>query len=417
MKNEEFDIWGMAVRQLDTVAEKVGLNANIHEKLRHPKRALIVSIPTRMDDGSVNVFTGYRVQHNLDRGPGKGGIRFAPEVTLDEVKALAMWMTWKCSLMNIPYGGAKGGVICDPKSMSERELERMTRRYISEISLLIGPTKDIPAPDLNTNPKIMGWIMDTYSMNVGYTVPGVVTGKPVDIGGSLGRKEATGRGVAIVTKKLCEKEKKAIDSTRIAIQGFGNVGASAAKVLTQFGFNVVAVSDISGGVYNKAGLDIPKLLEYAENGGALNAYPEYDKISNEEILELPVDVLIPAAVENQITRHNAEKIKAAYIVEGANGPTSPEADEILFRRGVKVIPDILANAGGVTVSYFEWVQDIQSLYWSETQINDKLTEIMENAFENVYSTYIDSNEKMRLSAYKIAVGRVARATELRGIYP
>lgn len=420
----KFNPWEMACQQLDRVAKKINLDRDIHAKLRHCKRILIVSIPIKMDDGSVRVFEGYRVQHNLERGPAKGGIRYHPDVTLDEVKALAMWMTWKCAVVGIPYGGAKGGVVCDPTKMSLGELERLTRRYTSEISIIIGPEKDIPAPDVNTNPQVMAWIMDTYSMNVGYSAPGVVTGKPIDIGGSEGRLTATGRGAMfVINEALKYKRLKPTDCT-VAVQGFGNVGGATAQFLDEIGCKIVGITDISGGVFNKKGLDIPKLLEHIRNNpkNTIEGFKGGDFVSgvkkaNEELFGLEVDILAPCALENQITKENAPKIKAKIVAEGANGPTTPEADEILYRNGVMVLPDILTNAGGVTVSYFEWVQDLQSHFWDTDAIDNELRRIMIKSFRDVVT--IAENEKvdMRLAAYILAVNRVATAVRLRGIYP
>ena len=409
--------WAVAKKQLADVAESIGLEPWIHSKLSECKRSLIVSIPVKLDNGGMKMFEGFRVQHNLDRGPGKGGIRIHPGVTLDEVKALSMWMTWKCAVVNIPYGGAKGGITCDPAELSKSELERMVRRYTSEIGIIIGPEKDIPAPDVNTNPQVMAWIMDTYSMNVGYPAPAVVTGKPVSIGGSQGRPEATGRGLMIVVTKLLEKIGKKPKDMTVAVQGFGNVGGAFSKLVAELGCRVIAVSDVSGGIYNSKGLDIPAVSKYVSENGVLKGYKGADVVSNEELLELKCDILVPAALEGQITSDNAAKIKASYIIEGANGPTTPKADEILESMNVVVIPDILANAGGVTVSYFEWVQDLQSNFWKYEQINNKLLEIMSEAFDAVWDIMQETKCSMRLAAYKIAVGRVAKAVRLRGIYP
>ncbi|PKM99418.1 MAG: glutamate dehydrogenase [Elusimicrobia bacterium HGW-Elusimicrobia-2] len=409
--------WAVAKKQLADVAESIGLEPWIHSKLSECKRSLIVSIPVKLDNGGMKMFEGFRVQHNLDRGPGKGGIRIHPGVTLDEVKALSMWMTWKCAVVNIPYGGAKGGITCDPAELSKSELERMVRRYTSEIGIIIGPEKDIPAPDVNTNPQVMAWIMDTYSVNVGYPAPAVVTGKPVSIGGSQGRPEATGRGLMIVVKKLLEKIGKKPKDMTVAVQGFGNVGGAFSKLVAELGCRVIAVSDVSGGIYNSKGLDIPAVEKYVSENGVLKGYKGADAVSNEELLELKCDILVPAALEGQITSDNAAKIKASYIIEGANGPTTPKADEILESMNVVVIPDILANSGGVTVSYFEWVQDLQSNFWKYEQINNKLLEIMSEAFDAVWDIMQKTKCSMRLAAYKIAVGRVAKAVRLRGIYP
>ncbi|MFN2613271.1 MAG: Glu/Leu/Phe/Val dehydrogenase, partial [Actinomycetota bacterium] len=356
--------WVSALSQLDEASSFMALDENMHKVFREPKRSLIVSVPVRMDDGSIEVFTGYRVHYDLARGPAKGGIRYHAEVNLDEVKALAMWMTWKCALVGIPYGGAKGGVRVTPQNLSDGELERLTRRYASEILPLIGPEVDVPAPDMNTDERIMAWIMDTYSMNKGYSVPGVVTGKPVSIGGSQGRGGATARGVVYSTLAALKRKGMEIDGARVAIQGFGKVGGFAAEVFHDAGFNVVAVSDYKGGVYNPQGLNPSAMMRYKNEAGTIAGFPTADAISNEELLELECDVLVPAALEDQINAQNAPKVKATIIVEGANGPTQPEADHILADRGIYLVPDILANAGGVTVSYFEWVQDIQAYFWT-----------------------------------------------------
>lgn len=419
-----FNPWEMACRQLDVVAAKINLDPNIHAKLRHCKRALIVSIPIRMDDGHVEVFEGYRVQHNLERGPAKGGIRYHPDVTLDEVKALAMWMTWKCAVVGIPYGGAKGGVVCDPHKMSLNEIEKMTRRFTSEISIIIGPEKDIPAPDVNTNPLVMSWIMDTYSMNVGYSAPGVVTGKPIDIGGSEGRLTATGRGAMIVVHEALKYLKIRPDQCRVAVQGFGNVGSATAQFLQELGCRIVGVTDISGGLFNERGLDIPALMQHVQHKGdrTLQGFAGGDFIkdpaqANRELIKMDVEILAPCAMENQITASNARQIKARILAEGANGPTTPEADQILHQKGVFVLPDILTNAGGVTVSYFEWVQDLQSHFWQLDDINKELTRIMTRGFRDVVAIAEREKCDMRLAAYILAVNRVATAVRLRGIYP
>jgi glutamate dehydrogenase (NAD(P)+) len=372
-----------------------------------------------MDDGSVRVFTGYRIQHNITRGPAKGGIRYHPGVNIDEVRALAMWMTWKCALVNIPYGGAKGGIIVDPKPLSIHELERMTRRFASEIGILIGPEKDIPAPDVGTDAQVMAWIMDTISMHRGYTVPAVVTGKPLDTFGSLGRADATGRGVSIVAREAAKHLGLKFDQLSAVVQGFGNVGGVSAEMIDSMGARVVAVSDVSGGYYNPRGLDIPAMLRYARLNRSLSGYtqPGLEQVSNSELLELPCDVLVPAALENQITGANADRIKARIIVEGANGPTTPTADEILYDRGVFVVPDVLANAGGVTVSYFEWVQGLQEFFWSEEEINDRLERIMMRSFASVLDLALKHRVALRTAAYMVAVKRVADATMIRGIYP
>jgi glutamate dehydrogenase (NAD(P)+) len=411
------NVWEMAKHQLDEVATLIGLNESIHGYLRQPKRVLEVSVPARMDDGTFRMFTGYRVQHNMARGPGKGGIRFHPDVTLDEVKALAMWMTWKCALVNIPFGGAKGGVICDPKHMSMQELENLTRRFTSEISIIIGPEKDIPAPDVYTTPQIMAWIMDTYSMQKGFSIPGVVTGKPISIGGSLGRDKATARGCLYATDEAMAVLEKPIAGARVAIQGFGNAGMYAAQLMEQRGYSVVAVSDSQGGVANPKGLDVRKVTAHKFETGSVVGFTGGERIDNREVLEYDCDVLVPAALEKVITRDNAPLIKARIVAEAANGPTLPEADDILFDRGIVVLPDILANAGGVTVSYFEWVQDLQANFWEEDEINERLKRIITRAFRDTHEQAKRYDVSMRKGAYAVAVNRVAEATKLRGLYP
>ncbi len=421
---KSYNPWNMACEQLDAVAARINLDPNVHAKLRHCKRALIVSVPICMDDGHVEVFEGYRVQHNLERGPAKGGIRYHPDVTLDEVKALAMWMTWKCAVVGIPYGGAKGGVVCDPSRMSLMEIEKLTRRFTSEISIIIGPEKDIPAPDVNTNPQIMSWIMDTYSMNVGYSAPGVVTGKPIDIGGSEGRLTATGRGAMVVVREALKHLRLAPGKCTVAIQGFGNVGSATAQFLDEIGCKIVAVTDAFGGLFNKKGLKVPKLLEHVRThprksveGFAGGDFIRGAVAANKELFGLKVDILAPCAMENQITEENAPKIRARIIAEGANGPTTPEADRILFENDILVLPDILTNAGGVTVSYFEWVQDIQSHFWQLADVDKELTMIMTRSFRDVLAIALKEKCDMRMAAYILAVSRVAKAVKLRGIYP
>lgn len=416
-EKKEKNVWQAALQQLDEVAREINLDPDIHQILRHPKRCLTVSIPIRMDDGRINVFTGFRVQHNINRGPAKGGVRYHPNVTLDEVKALAMWMTWKCAVAGIPYGGAKGGIICDPKKLSLREIERLTRRYISEIISFIGPEKDIPAPDVNTNPQIMAWIMDTFSMSAGYSVPGVVTGKPISIGGSLGRDAATARGVMFTLMDSAKKLNFDLLTQRIAIQGYGNAGWNLARLLSEQGCRVIAVSDSKGGIYNSKGLDPVKVFEHKKETGSVIDFSSSDNITNEELLSIDCDILVPAALENQITEENADKIKAKLIAEAANGPTTSEADKILEEKDVFVIPDILANAGGVTVSYFEWVQGLQAYFWTEREVNLKLRDIMQKAFDNVYRISQERKVTMRTAAYILAIERVAEATKIRGLYP
>ncbi|HLZ63390.1 MAG TPA: Glu/Leu/Phe/Val dehydrogenase [Ktedonosporobacter sp.] len=409
--------YDVAVTQFDEAAERLGLSQPMRAILRKPKRELIVNFPVRMDNGDVEMFTGYRVQHNINRGPAKGGIRFSPQVSLDEVRALAMWMTWKCAVVNIPFGGAKGGVICDPHKMSSPELERMTRRYATEISIIMGPNSDIPAPDMNTNPQIMGWIMDTYSMHQGYSVPAVITGKPLSIGGSEGRLEATARGVQVVTREALHDLHMLPERCSVAIQGFGNVGSIGARLLSELGCKVVAVSDIKGGVYNPAGIDIPTAMRYSKEHGNLAGLPGTEAVTNQELLELPCDILVPAALENQLTRNNASRIQARLVVEAANGPTTPDADAILNDRGITIVPDILANAGGVTVSYFEWVQDLQRFFWAEDEINHRLETIMTRSYQAVRQKAQQQDTNLRMGAYLLAVARVAEATEVRGVYP
>ena len=411
------NVWQMAQGQLDDVSLLVGLDPAVHAYLREPKRVLTVSIPVHLDSGGVKMFEGYRVQHNLARGPGKGGIRFHPDVTLDEVKALAMWMSWKCALVNIPFGGAKGGVICDPKAMSMGELERLTRRYTTEISVIIGPEKDIPAPDVYTTPQIMAWIMDTFSMQHGYSIPGVVTGKPIAIGGSLGRDKATARGCLYVVGEAMRELGIDIAGARVAIQGYGNAGRHAAELMAAEGYSIVAVSDSRGGVCNSNGLDLRGLGAYKDETGSVVGFSGGEAIDNAGVLEYPCAVLVPAALERVITARNAPKIRAKIVAEAANGPTEPEADAILHERGIMVLPDILANAGGVTVSYFEWVQDLQEMFWEEPEINDRLRTKMVRAFRETLEQSKRHGVDMRKGAYCVAIGRVAEATMLRGVYP
>ena len=389
----------------------------LRQILRTPKRVLEVSIPTKMDNGQVKVFTGYRVQHNVARGPAKGGLRYHPNVTLDEVKALAMWMTWKTAAVNIPFGGGKGGVICDPKRMSKAELERMTRRYTSEILPVIGPEQDIPAPDVYTDSQTMAWIMDTYSMTKGYSSLGVVTGKPVSIGGSEGRAEATARGCVVVVEEACKVKKMSLRGASVAIQGFGNAGSMAARLFAEKKARVVAISDSRGGVFNSRGIDPLKAMRYKERSGTVVGMPGTSRISNDDLLTLKCDILVPAALENVITLNNVEQIKAKIVAEAANGPTTPHADEVLARKGITLLPDILANAGGVTVSYFEWVQDLQSFFWPVAEVNSKLEKVMRRAFAEVHETTRKHRTHMRTGAYILAVGRVADATLVRGLFP
>jgi glutamate dehydrogenase (NAD(P)+) len=414
---DSLNVWKMAQQQLDDVAAIIGLNESVHSFLREPRRVLEVSIPVMMDTGTFRMYRGYRVQHNVSRGPGKGGIRFHPDVSLDEVKALAMWMTWKCALVNIPFGGAKGGVICDPKAMSRQELENLTRRYTSEIAIIIGPEKDIPAPDVYTTPQTMAWIMDTFSMQHGYSIPGVVTGKPISIGGSLGRDKATARGCMYTVDEAMRVLELPIDGATVAIQGFGNAGLHAAELMAERGYTVVAVSDTGGGVANKSGLDVPALIKHKQRTGTVHGFSNGDSVTNAEVLEYDCDVLVPAALEKVITADNAPRIKAKIVAEAANGPTLPDADVILHDRGIMVLPDILANAGGVTVSYFEWVQDMQANFWEEDEINDRLRRKMVRAFIDTYEVAQQRKIDMRQAAYVVAIARVAEATTVRGLYP
>jgi glutamate dehydrogenase (NAD(P)+) len=411
------NIWAVAQSQFDHAAEQLDLDPGLRKVLRVPKRELTVNFPVTMDDGHVEVFTGYRVQHNLSRGPAKGGIRYHQDVTLDEVRALSMWMTWKCAVVDIPYGGGKGGVIGDPKKLSQRELEGLTRRFTTEISPLIGPDRDIPAPDVNTNAQTMAWIMDTFSMHHGYTISGVVTGKPIAVGGSLGRNEATARGAVFTLQQASKSRDLPLSGATVAIQGYGNAGSIAADLLAAEGSTIIAVSDSSGGIHNPAGLDPAKVSAWQREHGTVVGFPGSEEVSNAGLLELECDILVPAALENQITGANADRVKARIVAEAANGPTTPEADAILYDRGIFLIPDILCNAGGVTVSYFEWVQDMQSFFWTEQRINESLREIMDRAFEAVHTMSHRREVDMRTAAYMVAVARVAEATTLRGLYP
>jgi glutamate dehydrogenase (NAD(P)+) len=412
-------LYEMAQNQFLKAAKLMDLDPNIGNFLLWPQKSLVVHFPVVMDDGRVEIFEGYRVQHNTARGPAKGGIRYHPETNLDEVSSLAFWMTWKCAVVNLPYGGGKGGVRVDPSKLSEKELEKLSRRFFSEIQMMVGPTKDIPAPDVNTNAKIMAWYMDTYSMNVGQTTLGVVTGKPLDLGGSEGRPEATGRGVAITVSEACNVKGIDISKATVAIQGFGNVGSYSAKILSEeYGSKIVAISDITGGLYNEDGFDIDDLISYRDqNGGVIKGYPKGTPITNEELLTLDVDILIPAALENAITEQIAKDVKAKIIVEGANGPTTEEAEKILIEKDVLIVPDILSNAGGVTVSYFEWVQDLQSHFWEIDDIRKKLTKIMKKSFGEVFATKQKYNTDMRTAAYIVAITRVAEAVKKRGYFP
>lgn len=409
--------WGIYLQQVDRVTPYLGHLARWVETLKRPKRILIVDVPIHLDDGSVAHFEGYRVQHNTSRGPGKGGVRFHQEVTLSEVMALSAWMSIKNAAVNVPYGGAKGGIRVDPKTLSSGELERLTRRYTSEIGIIIGPSKDIPAPDVNTNEQIMAWMMDTYSMNEGATATGVVTGKPVDLGGSLGRREATGRGVYTVGVEAARHLKLEVRGARVAVQGFGNVGSIAAKLFAEAGARVVAVQDHAGTVYSEAGLDVPALMFHVKQTGSVAGFAGAQALAADAFWDVPCDILIPAALEGQITQANAGRIQARLVIEGANGPTTPEADDILRDRGVLVVPDVIANAGGVTVSYFEWVQDFSSFFWSEEEINARLVRIMQEAFAAVWSVAQDKQVSLRTATFIVACTRILHAREMRGLYP
>ncbi len=414
---ESDDLFTVAVEQFTIAADVIELEDDLRGVMSHCQRELTVHFPVEMDDGSVKVFAGHRVQHNSGPGPTKGGIRFHQSVTLSEVKALAMWMTWKCAVVGLPFGGAKGGVQVDPKLLSQAELQNLTRRYTAEIQPFIGPTVDIPAPDVNTNPQVMAWLMDTYSMNVGYSVPGVTTGKPLVLGGSAGRNEATGRGCVFGVEEAANHLGIEIEGSRTVIQGFGNAGSVAARLIAEDGSRVVAVSDSRGGTYNPAGLDLDAVARHKERTGSVTLFGGGDNVSNSELLELDCEILIPAAMEGQITADNAPDIKARIIAEAANGPTSPEADRLLYERGIVVVPDILANAGGVTVSYFEWVQALQAFPWSETQVNERLREIMQRSFAEVAGTAEKYGVHLRTAALVRAIERVAEISRLRGIYP
>jgi glutamate dehydrogenase (NAD(P)+) len=409
--------WGIYLQQVDRVIPYLGHLARWAETLKRPKRALIVDVPIQLDNGTVAHFEGYRVQHNTSRGPGKGGVRFHQDVTLSEVMALSAWMSIKNAAVNVPYGGAKGGIRVDPKTLSMGELERMTRRYTSEIGIIIGPTKDIPAPDVNTNEQIMAWMMDTYSMNEGATATGVVTGKPVDLGGSLGRREATGRGVFTVGAEAANHIGLDISKARVAVQGFGNVGGIAGKLFAEAGARIVAVQDHGGTIYREAGLDVPALLTHVSRHGSVKGFEGAEVVSDDSFWDIECDILIPAALEGQITAANASRIKARMVIEGANGPTTPAADDILQERNILVLPDVIANAGGVTVSYFEWVQDFSSFFWSEDEINARLVRIMKEAFAGVWQISQDYKVSLRTATFIIACKRILHARELRGLYP
>ena len=413
---DEHNPFEAMMSRFDRAAELLHLEPGLYRILRHPDKQVIVSCPVKMDNGDIEVFTGYRVHYNTARGPAKGGIRYGPDVTLEEVNALAAWMTWKCAVVNIPFGGAKGGVICDPVRMSQRELEGLTRRYTAEIMTMLGPERDVPAPDINTNEQVMAWIMDTYSQHVHHTVTAVVTGKPVELGGSLGRRDATGRGCMLVILEALKRHEMPVQGTRVAVQGFGNVGSTTARLCAQAGMTIVAASDVGGGVHNPAGLDVPALLQWHAENRTVAGFPGGDAITNEELLEVSCEVLVPAAVENQIRRHNAGRIQARIICEGANGPTTANADALLDDQGVFVIPDILANAGGVTVSYFEWVQNREGYYWSRDRVETRLKKIMVNSFHDVLNYAEAHGVNMRTASYMLAIDRVAFVHRLRGIY-
>jgi len=415
--NHSLDPLRIAQKQFDEAAVYVDLPASILAKLRVPERALMVNFPVMMDNGEFRMFTGYRVQHSTARGPAKGGIRYHPDVTLEEVSALAMWMSWKCAVVNIPYGGGKGGVICDPKSLSTRELEALSRRYATEIAPWIGPERDIPAPDVNTTPQIMAWIMDTYSMAVGHPTPAVITGKPIELGGSLGRTEATARGTQVCVRRAARKLGLNLNEATVVVQGYGNAGSISAELLHRDGATIVAVSDSRGGIYNPHGLDPVAVLRHKQETGSVVGYPGADIVTNEELLTLPCDILVPAALEKQLHAGNADQVKARIIAEAANGPTEPEADRIFHDRGTFVLPDILCNAGGVTVSYFEWVQNMQGFFWDEDEVNSQLERIMNRAFDAVMAIAERKNVHNRLAANILAINRVGQAVRLRGIYP
>uniref|UniRef100_A0A7C3J4D0 Glutamate dehydrogenase n=1 Tax=Candidatus Methanomethylicus mesodigestus TaxID=1867258 RepID=A0A7C3J4D0_9CREN len=406
--------YDMAMAQLDKCAEIIKLDPNLHEILKYPKRVLCVYVPVMMDNGKVKVFKGFRSQHNDALGPFKGGVRFHPDVTMEEVMALSIWMTWKCAVASIPLGGGKGGIACDPKSMSLGELERLSRGYFAAIRHIVGPQLDIPAPDVNSSPREMAWFLDEYNKYLGYNAPGVVTGKPVEIGGSEGRGEATGRGLSFVAREAAKKLGIEFKKASVVVQGFGNVGYYSAKFMEEFGCKIIGLSDSKGGIYNPDGLSVEKVMKYKQNTGGVQNFPGATNVTNEELLELKCDILIPAALENQITEKNANKIKARLVLEGANGPTTPKADNILYEMGTMVVPDILANAGGVSTSYFEWVQNLQNYYWPYEEVVQKLDKLMVKAFNNVYDTYLRYKVEMRMAAYICAVERVTKAMKLRG---
>ena len=414
---EELNVYESAEARFEIAAEKLGLEQGIYRYMRYPEREITVYIPVALDNGLIEVYTGYRVLHSTVRGPGKGGIRFSPEVSLDEVRALAAWMTWKCAVVDIPFGGAKGGVICDPSKMSKSELERVTRRYTAALSDWFGPERDVPAPDIGTNEQIMAWVMDTYSMHVRQATTAVVTGKPLDLGGSRGRREATGRGVMICCNKAIEQLRMKREGCRVIIQGFGNVGSQAALLMHEAGYKIIGAADVNGGLYNEKGIDVPKLYDWVYTlRKSLQEFDGGEKLTSREILFRPCDILIPAAIENQITSENAHRVDCRILCEGANGPTTAHADAIIEKKGIFIIPDILGNAGGVTVSYFEWVQDRQGFFWRESEVNDRLQDVMEHAFDQVVLYARAHNVNNRIAAYIVAIDRVARALKLRGFY-
>ncbi|MDE2571576.1 MAG: Glu/Leu/Phe/Val dehydrogenase [bacterium] len=412
----EVSVFGDAIQYFNEAAANLEIDEGMRRILTHPSRQVIISIPFQRDNGEIEVYTGYRVQYNFTRGPAKGGIRYHPGVTLDEVTALAFWMTWKCAAVDIPFGGGKGGVTCDPNVLSLGELERITRRYAAELTEILGPDKDVPAPDVGTNPQTMAWIMDTYSMHMRMSVPGVVTGKPLEIGGSRGRVEATGRGVMIVAAAELATQSREIKGQRVVVQGFGNVGSTAAMLLQEQGATVVGISDVTGGYYNEKGIDVKSAIAYAQEHHSLDGFRGGERISNAQTLELPCDILVPAALEKQITGENAARIQARLIVEGANGPTTPEADHVLQSRGITVVPDILANAGGVTVSYFEWVQDRMGYFWKESEVNERLKDTMESNYAAIHKMSKLRNVPLRTAAYMTAIDRVVKSLKIRGIY-
>jgi glutamate dehydrogenase (NAD(P)+) len=413
---QEMNPWEAQAARFDFAAKKLNLDQGIWKILRYPTREIIVHIPVAMDDGTIEVFTGYRVQHSISRGPCKGGIRYAPDVSLDEVRALASWMTWKCAVVNIPFGGAKGGIICDPKHMSQGELERMTRRYTASLIEFIGPEKDVPAPDINTNEQTMAWIMDTYSMHMGQTSTAVVTGKPVSLGGSRGRKEATGRGVSLCCDEALKYLGMTIEGCRVIVQGFGNVGSNAAHSLYLKGYTIVGITEFDGALYNEHGIDVPGLMEYRRKAGTINGFPKAESVDKNELITRRCEILIPAATENVITSENADQLRCRILCEGANGPTTTVADDILAEKNVFVVPDILANAGGVTASYFEWVQDRMGYFWTEVEVNQRLDAIMTDSFKDVMA-YAESHKvNNRIAAYMLAIDRVAYTTKQRGMY-